>query len=122
LPIVQCSAHLDPEEKNLRFCILGVLESSGVCCEKITNFKSDVVFLERPIVTRRSLRSVNEDELRIAFEVSKSLISNATEVFHLSKSDSPDFGQGSQRVIQLGKNCLIAMETARRLSNRELSI
>ena len=121
LPIAQCSAQLDSEEEKVEFCSPGIV-GVGVCCEEITSFESDVVLLEKPNVTRRSIRSVSEGELKIALEQSNSLVSNATlGMAQLNATNTSNWSAFSQQahpgVIQLGKNCLVAMETARQLAN-----
>ena len=121
MPLIQCSAQLDSEENEIKFCSFGEY-SSGVCCEEISSFESNAVILEKPKVTRRSIRSVSQDELRIALEVSTSLISNASMGRPQLNTNGSGWSAFSQQadpgVIQLGKNCLIAMETAKQLANR----
>ena len=124
LSTIQCSAQLTPEEAESKVCALqgGV---SGACCKEISTLGTNQVPLGATKVGIRSIGQVNDVELRSALDFGESSFQNASlrstqlntiKNYQSSSGQHAFFTQASPGVAQLGKKCLVAMETARQLA------
>ena len=124
LSIVQCSAQLTLEEANAKICSLQG-GASHVCCKEISVLGTNQIALASPKVGIRSIGRVDDVELKTALNYGETVFQNASlrssrlNTIKNAQSASGQhamFMQASPGVTKLGRNCMVAMEAARRLA------
>jgi len=122
-PFVQCSAQVSPDEARSKLCSLEG-GSSGVCCEEITKLDGTNLMVRQDVGIRASVEGLADAVVLRSIDIGESFLQNVTST--RSKSNlvpgdtSPEaqhamFMLASPGVLERGKACLIAMETARNL-------
>jgi hypothetical protein len=123
-PFVQCSAQVSPDEARSKLCSLEG-GSSGVCCQEITKLDGTNLIVRQPDVgIRETVVGLADAVVLRSIDIGESFLQNVTNTRSKANlvpgTSSPEaqhamFMLASPGVLERGKACLIAMETARNL-------